>query len=143
MVRTYVNKSALPSKFGNLPMRPRRSPAFLAYLDKEALQGWIMRRPFAAVLPIQPMLVTPLEPPPLGVSLLFRRKPSDEKGGTDGGSKVISGLALECEGADRERERGPRFGRGVHPGPEHLAHCEPQLHHSFSYQAGGDLVQRG
>eukprot|EP00965_Chrysotila_dentata_P238266 6202391-Pleurochrysis_carterae.AAC.2 len=51
-----------------------------------AMRDWLMKRPFAAALPVQPMLVMPLSPsPPLGVALTFRRKPSVEKGLTEGG----------------------------------------------------------
>lgn len=56
--------------------------------DPVKLQGWLRARPFAAVLPIQPMLVQPLQPPQNGVSVTFRRKPSSEKGGQDGGLRI-------------------------------------------------------
>lgn len=57
----------------------------LANLRPRSLQSWILQRPFAAVLPMQPMLVLPLEPPEHGATLTFRRKPNSEKGGQDGG----------------------------------------------------------
>ena len=55
-------------------------------LNSQNMQDWLMKRPFAAVLPMQPMLVQPLAPqPPAGIQLSFRRKPTSEKGGIDGG----------------------------------------------------------
>jgi hypothetical protein len=62
------------------------------------LEEWLMKRSFAAVLPMQPMLVLPLEKPQYGVSLTFRRKPTSEwsmnpekKGGQDGGVRFTIG----------------------------------------------------
>jgi hypothetical protein len=54
-------------------------------MNKPALATWLQRRGFAAVLPIQPMLIKPLEEPLCGLELTFRRKPNSEKGGQDGG----------------------------------------------------------
>ena len=61
----------------------------VANLDRAEFQQWLRARPFAAVLPIQPMLVVPLDPPLVGVELTFRRKPNSEKGGTDGGIRFL------------------------------------------------------
>lgn len=57
----------------------------VASMDKQELATWLRRRGFAAVLPIQPMLIKPLEEPLCGLELTFRRKPNSEKGGQDGG----------------------------------------------------------
>ena len=70
----------------------------LANMRPPALQSWILRRPFAAVLPMQPMLVLPLEAPEHGVTLTFRRKPNSEKGGQDGGLRFS--IASEQPGSD-------------------------------------------
>mmetsp|Transcript_27348 Transcript_27348/g.45598 ORF Transcript_27348/g.45598 Transcript_27348/m.45598 type:complete len:162 (+) Transcript_27348:85-570(+) len=54
--------------------------------DGQLLRDWLLRRPFASALPMQPMLVKQMaDRNPLGVELTFCRKPSSEKGGTDGG----------------------------------------------------------
>lgn len=66
----------------------------VAHLRAEPLAAWLRHRPWAAVLPIQPMLVVPLPPPQHGVTVTFRRKPTDAKGGQDGGLRV----AAEGEG---------------------------------------------
>lgn len=50
------------------------------------MEEWLMRRGWSSVLPMQPMLLEPIKPsPPRGILLTFRRKPTDAKGGTDGG----------------------------------------------------------
>lgn len=54
----------------------------VAGLQPDNMRSWIQRRSFAAVLPIQPMLI---ERTALGMDLTFRRKPNSEKGGVDGG----------------------------------------------------------
>ena len=59
----------------------------LSSMDRAAVGAWLMKRSFAAVLPIQPMLVKPLEEPLCGMELTFRRKPNSEKGGVDGGMR--------------------------------------------------------
>ena len=61
----------------------------LSRMDGTALQDWICRCPFSLALPVQPMSWHPVEGPPLGVELRFRRKPSDAKGGIDGGIRFI------------------------------------------------------
>ena len=71
--------------------------ARVASLNPVAFQDWLQRRPFAAVLPIQPMLVQPLQPPQYGVDITFRRKPSSEKGGQDGGLRLAVGLDIDQE----------------------------------------------
>eukprot|EP00308_Calcidiscus_leptoporus_P023679 CAMPEP_0119379474 /NCGR_PEP_ID=MMETSP1334-20130426/52858_1 /TAXON_ID=127549 /ORGANISM="Calcidiscus leptoporus, Strain RCC1130" /LENGTH=151 /DNA_ID=CAMNT_0007398993 /DNA_START=11 /DNA_END=466 /DNA_ORIENTATION=+ len=63
----------------------------LSSVNSDALQDWLRRRPFAAVLPIQPMLVQALQPPQQGVDVTFRRKPSSEKGAQDGGIRIAIG----------------------------------------------------
>ena len=69
----------------------------LSGCDSEALGTWLVRRPFAAMLPMQPMLVLPLQPPECGATVTFRRKPTSEKGGTDGGLRFS--IAPESEEA--------------------------------------------
>jgi len=64
------------------------------------LETWLMRRSFAAVLPMQPMLVLPLEKPQHGVSITFRRKPSSEKGGQDGGIRIACAADSDDDGND-------------------------------------------
>lgn len=61
----------------------------LRQLDGPGLQDWLCKRPYSLALPVQPMVWLPVEGPPRGVELRFRRKPSDEKGGTDGGLRFI------------------------------------------------------
>ena len=68
----------------------------VASMDKPALATWLQRRGFAAVLPIQPMLIKPLEAPLCGLELTFRRKPNSEKGGQDGGLR----FSLSDDGDD-------------------------------------------
>ena len=68
-----------------------RAEATVADLDEEEMVKWIMTRGWASVLPMQPMLVQPITPsPPSGVLLTFRRKPTDAKGGTDGGLRFVA-----------------------------------------------------
>ncbi|KAL1498441.1 hypothetical protein AB1Y20_013766 [Prymnesium parvum] len=70
----------------------------IAQLDAARMEAWLLRRPFAAVLPLQPLLVRPISPqPPAGIDLTFRRKPSHSKGGTDGGLRyaLVAGEAAE------------------------------------------------
>uniref|UniRef100_A0A7S0L9D0 PDZ domain-containing protein n=1 Tax=Coccolithus braarudii TaxID=221442 RepID=A0A7S0L9D0_9EUKA len=58
----------------------------LARCDSHGLQQWLLRRPFASALPVQPMLVLPIkDPPPLGIDLTFRRKPTMDKSSSEGG----------------------------------------------------------
>ena len=57
----------------------------LAAVNCANVETWLRSRPFAATLPMQPILVVPLERPQYGISLTFRRKPTSEKGGQDGG----------------------------------------------------------
>ena len=60
----------------------------IASLDEAVMEEWLLKRTWASVLPMQPMLWQPLSPaPPRGVLLTFRRKPTQEKDGTDGGIK--------------------------------------------------------
>lgn len=88
----------MPAAFGDALLRVR-----VASIDKQEMQQWLMRRPFAAVLPIQPMLVVPLKAPLCGVELTFRRKPSSEKGGQDGGLRFAISAGDEGEsGGDGE-----------------------------------------
>ena len=84
-----------------VPPRPRPAAATfvptgvllkvnIANLDENEVVQWLMQRGWASVLPMQPMLWGPIEPsPPYGVELTFRRKPTDEKGGTDGGLRFV------------------------------------------------------
>ena len=72
--------NGLPASMGDALLQVR-----LSNLDRPSMELWLRRRSFAAVLPIQPMLVMPLSPPACGVELTFRRKPNSEKGGKDGG----------------------------------------------------------
>lgn len=84
----------LPASLGDALLQVR-----LANMDRAAMADWLRRRPFAAVLPIQPMLIQPLTPPLAGLELTFRRKPSSEKGGQDGGLRfAVSDAACEGEG---------------------------------------------
>ena len=71
---------SLPAPMGDALLQVR-----VANMDRSEMEGWLRSRPFAAVLPIQPMLIVPLTPPASGLELTFRRKPSSEKGGVDGG----------------------------------------------------------
>ena len=79
-----------------LSVRPRLSAenlpsdvllkASIAALDEDAMEEWLMRRGWSSVLLMQPMLLEKIKPsPPRGMMLTFRRKPTDAKGGTDGG----------------------------------------------------------
>ncbi len=61
----------------------------LSRLDPRAMQEWLCKRPYCAALPVQPMLWQPVDGPPLGVELTFRRKPTDEKGGANGGLRFL------------------------------------------------------
>ena len=73
----------------------------IAGMDEEAMEGWLMQRGWASVLPMQPMLWQPLSPsPPRGVLLNFRRKPTSEKDGIDGGMRftVAAGVGSESDG---------------------------------------------
>lgn len=85
----------------DIPIRPPSDvllQARVASLDKEKFAVWLQRRGFAAVLPIQPMLVQPLEEPLCGLQLTFRRKPNSEKGGQDGGLRfTLSDNAPELD----------------------------------------------
>ena len=95
LVATAVGLSLpdkIPAAFGDALLQVR-----LTGMDRGAMQKWLRARPFAAVLPMQPMLVQPLEEPMCGVSLTFRRKPSSEKGGTDGGLKFAVSYEDEDE----------------------------------------------
>ena len=75
-------------------------------LDTARMETWLMQRPFAAALPIQPMLVKPLHPqPPAGIQITFRRKPSSEKGGTDGGLRCTVACS-EVDGDESSDESG-------------------------------------
>eukprot|EP00966_Prymnesium_polylepis_P098522 2281443-Prymnesium_polylepis.1 len=68
----------------------------MSRLNTAAMQDWLMHRPFASALPIQPMLVQPLSPqPPAGIKVTFRRKPTSENGGTDGGLRCTLSIADE------------------------------------------------
>ena len=72
----------------------------IAGLDEEAMVEWLMRRGWASVLPMQPMFWQPLSPaPPQGVLLNFRRKPTSEKDGIDGGMRFTV-----AAGEDGERD---------------------------------------
>ena len=62
------------------------------------IEAWLRRRPFAAILPMQPMLVQPLERPQHGIDVTFRRKPTSEKGGQDGGLRFA--VAADDETGD-------------------------------------------
>ena len=73
----------------------------VANLDRSSFAEWLRRRPFAAALPIQPMLIVPLEPPLSGIELTFRRKPSSEKGSTDGGLRF---MLVEPDEHEEEQE---------------------------------------
>ena len=58
----------------------------IAALDEDAMEEWLLRRGWSSVLPMQPMLLEQIKPsPPRGMQLTFRRKPTDAKGGADGG----------------------------------------------------------
>ena len=70
----------------------------LSALRLDDMQSWLLRRSFASMLPMQPMLVLPLEPPQHGIELTFRRKPTSEKGGTDGGMRFTLAREEEEEG---------------------------------------------
>ena len=61
----------------------------LANFNGVEMESWLRSRSFAAVLPIQPMLIQPLSPPLSGLELTFRRKPNSEKGGVDGGLRFV------------------------------------------------------
>jgi len=67
----------------------------LATLDAPALQAWLCTVPYSLALPVQPMVWLPVAGPPLGVELSFRRKPSDEKGGIDGGVRFTISSSVE------------------------------------------------
>ncbi len=67
----------------------------LSALHLDDMQSWLLRRSFASMLPMQPMLVLPLEPPQHGIELTFRGTATSEKGGTDGGMRFT--LAREEE----------------------------------------------
>ena len=59
-----------------------------------------MARSWAAVLPVQPMLVLPLDTSnggPPGISLTFRRKPTGEKPSTEGGLRFVVGAGESGE----------------------------------------------
>ena len=85
---------ALPTTvnaFATSPATDVLLKARFANLAPTRLQAWLRARPFAAALPIQPMLVVPWELEhgrQAGVDLTFRRKPSSEKGGVDGGLRM-------------------------------------------------------
>lgn len=53
--------------------------------DVEGLVKWVQSYPFAAVLPVQPLMVQPTED---GCDVLFRKKPTKERGAIDGGLRV-------------------------------------------------------
>lgn len=83
----------------NVPPRDVLMRVTMSRVDAPAMQAWLMQRPWAAVLPVQPMLVMPFAdaPPPHGVTLTFRRKPSSEKGSTDGGIRFLVGTLPDEE----------------------------------------------
>ena len=69
--------------------------------ELEAMVDWLMKRGWASVLPMQPMFWQPLSPaPPHGVLLNFRRKPTSDKDGIDGGMRftVAAGEDSESDG---------------------------------------------
>ncbi len=73
----------------------------IAGLDEEVMVGWLMKRGWASVLPMQPMFWQPLSPaPPQGILLNFRRKPTSEQDGIDGGMRftVASGEDSKSDG---------------------------------------------
>ena len=76
--------SKIPASMGGALLAVR-----LDSCDRVATAAWLQRRSFAAALPIQPMLVMPLPQPLSGIELTFRRKPSSEKGGQDGGLRFV------------------------------------------------------
>ena len=67
-------------------------------LNPRELQQWLCRLPFSAALPVQPMVWQPVPGPPRMVELRFRRKPSDAKGGTDGGLRFIIDEPVDEDG---------------------------------------------
>ena len=69
----------------SLPPRDALLRVRIASMQRDSFCTWLSRRPFSAVLPVQPMLIQPLREPLFGLELTFRRKPSSEKGGVDGG----------------------------------------------------------
>lgn len=73
--------------------------ARISQMDRAACATWLQRRGFAAVLPIQPMLMKPLEEPLCGLELTFRRKPNSEKGGKDGGLRFTLSTGSQSEEA--------------------------------------------
>ena len=95
--------AALAFSLPNSPPSDALLRVRLANCDITATEEWLRRRPFAAVLPIQPMLVQPLAPPQCGLELTFRRKPNSEKGGQDGGLRfALSATDEGDEGGDGE-----------------------------------------
>ena len=90
--------NGLPASMGDALLQVR-----LSNLDRPAMALWLRRRSFASVLPIQPMLIQPLTPPLSGIELSFRRKPSSEKGGMDGGMRFS---IMDGEGEEEEEKAG-------------------------------------
>ena len=104
----------------SLPDRPPSDALLrvrLANFDRDATEDWLRRRPFAVVLPIQPMLLKPLETPLCGLELTFRRKPNSEKGGQDGGLRFALSsdeekAAAIARGQRRQGKAGRASGQG-------------------------------
>ena len=87
----------------SLPAGPPRDALMqvrMRNMDTAEMEQWLRRRPFAAALPIQPMLIKPLDEPLCGIELTFRRKPNSEKGGQDGGMRFTLSSGGEEEDDD-------------------------------------------
>jgi len=77
----------------------------------DGLVDWLQRYPYAAVLPVQPMMITLADK---GVDVLFRRKPTKERTSVDGGLKV----RVEETSVTWDPHRWPEASRTTQKGEE-------------------------
>ncbi|CAM9594665.1 unnamed protein product, partial [Discosporangium mesarthrocarpum] len=69
--------------------------------DIEEIRHWVRRYPYGAALPVQPYSIMETEE---GLNLLFRKKPTLERSGEDGGLEIV--ITEDTERTEGKDESG-------------------------------------